>query len=51
MSISSNNFSTKNAKSMAVSRILVVDDDALSREFLAEAAESLGLVVKPPSIA
>jgi DNA-binding NtrC family response regulator len=45
MSISSNNFSTKNAKSMAVSRILVVDDDALSREFLAEAAESLGLVV------
>jgi len=45
MSISSNIPDNKKAISMAVNRILVVDDDALSREFLAEAAESLGLAV------
>jgi DNA-binding NtrC family response regulator len=45
MSISSDNSGSSKPNSNAVNRILVVDDDALSREFLAEAAESLGLVV------
>jgi DNA-binding NtrC family response regulator len=45
MSISSNTPDNKKANTMAVNRILVVDDDSLSREFLTEAAESLGLIV------
>ncbi|MBC8451151.1 MAG: sigma-54-dependent Fis family transcriptional regulator [Planctomycetes bacterium] len=36
---------TTNARPMSIQRVLIVDDDNLSREFLAEAAASLGLQV------